>query len=55
MWTNEAELNGGPNVDDDDNGYIDDIYGWDFADDDNNPTDYLGHGTHVAGTKGQRK
>jgi len=54
MWINEAELNGTPGVDDDDpcNGYIDDVYGWDFADDDNNPTDYLGHGTHCAGTIG---
>ncbi len=52
MWVNEVELNGTADVDDDDNGYIDDIYGWDFADDDNNPTDYYGHGTHCAGTIG---
>ncbi|HEX8322689.1 MAG TPA: S8 family peptidase [Tepidisphaeraceae bacterium] len=39
--------------DDDDadaNGYTDDIIGWDFADGDNNPYDYVGHGTHTAGT-----
>ena len=52
MWVNEAELNGLPGVDDDGNGYIDDIYGWDFADQDSNPNDQHGHGTHVAGTIG---
>ena len=36
--------------DDDENGYIDDIRGWDFVDKDNDPTDSPGHGTHVAGT-----
>lgn len=49
IWTNEAELNGEEGVDDDGNGYIDDIYGWDFASDDNNPMDGNGHGTHCAG------
>ncbi len=53
IWTNAGEIPG--NVDDDDgNGYVDDIYGWDFYDDDGNPEDYNyyngGHGTHVAGT-----
>lgn len=32
------------------NGYVDDIVGWDFANNDNNPMDYDGHGTHTAGT-----
>jgi subtilisin family serine protease len=32
LWTNEAELNGRPGVDDDANGYIDDVHGWDFVD-----------------------
>ena len=36
LWTNEAEANGKPGVDDDGNGYIDDIHGWDFVDDDSN-------------------
>ena len=36
--------------DDDENGYVDDIRGWDFADDDNDPMDSDDHGTHVAGT-----
>ena len=45
MWVNEMEANGLPGVDDDGNGYVDDIHGLDLA--------YLGfgdHGTHVAGT-----
>lgn len=37
-------------VDDDGNGYIDDVRGWDFANGDNDPDDDNGHGTHVAGT-----
>lgn len=52
LWVNEAELNGLSGVDDDGNGYVDDIYGWDFADSDSDPFDYHGHGTHVAGTVG---
>jgi subtilisin family serine protease len=34
------------------NGYVDDIIGWDFANNDRNPMDYDGHGTHTAGTMG---
>ncbi len=48
-WVNEAELNGSTGVDDDDNGYIDDIYGYDFYNDDGDPDDDHGHGTHCAG------
>ncbi|MCR5003288.1 MAG: S8 family serine peptidase [Bacteroidales bacterium] len=51
MWVNEGEIpdNG---IDDDGNGYIDDIYGWNFVDNDNNITSSSSksHGTHVAGT-----
>lgn len=49
MWTNTAELNGKEGVDDDGNGYIDDIYGYNFVENTSaiSPT---GHGTHVAGT-----
>lgn len=49
MWVNEAELNGTSGVDDDGNGYKDDIYGFNFADNVGaiSPGD---HGTHVAGT-----
>jgi beta propeller repeat protein len=50
IWKNEAELNGTAGVDDDGNGYVDDIHGWDFAYYDNKPTDRYGHGTHCAGT-----
>ncbi|HDS01976.1 MAG TPA: T9SS type A sorting domain-containing protein, partial [candidate division Zixibacteria bacterium] len=57
LWTNPNELpdNG---IDDDHNGFIDDIHGWDFSGDtiqffnltgDNDVTDGMGHGTHVAG------
>ncbi|MEX0713653.1 MAG: S8 family peptidase, partial [Pirellulales bacterium] len=34
----------------DGNGFADDLHGWDFANNDNNPLDDNGHGTHVAGT-----
>src|ERR1700739_3997208 len=33
LWTNEAEARGKPGVDDDGNGYVDDVHGWDFVDD----------------------
>jgi len=49
IWVNETEQNGDPGVDDDANGFVDDIYGWDFGNDDNNPSDSVGHGTAVAG------
>lgn len=52
MWTNEAEKNGQPGVDDDGNGYVDDIHGYDFANDDGDPMDGHSHGTHCAGTIG---
>ncbi len=51
MWINTEEIpdNG---IDDDDNGYIDDYKGWDFAYDDNTPTDGFGHGTNIASVIG---
>lgn len=49
---NTAELNGKPGVDDDGNGFIDDIYGYDFANKDADPKDGHGHGTHCAGVIG---
>ncbi|MGH2729064.1 MAG: S8 family serine peptidase [Actinomycetota bacterium] len=55
MWINPGEDCSGcrtNNVDDDGNGYIDDWRGWDFVNNDNNPFDDNGHGTHVAGTIG---
>ena len=45
---NLIELNGQPGVDDDGNGYIDDISGWDFVNMDNGPIDDNSHGTHCA-------
>ena len=52
MWVNELEKNGQEGVDDDGNGYVDDIYGYDFIDKDGDPKDEHSHGTHVAGTIG---
>jgi len=49
MWINEAELNGMAEVDDDGNGYIDDIYGYNFAYRNSDPKDDDGHGTHCSG------
>jgi subtilisin family serine protease len=65
VWINGAEKNGTSGVDDDGNGYVDDWVGWDFvtatpakcdspsgedcSDQDNDPRDFHGHGTHVAG------
>lgn len=66
MWRNTKEIpdNG---IDDDNNGYIDDIVGWDFLDNDNKPYDLAaaslgdilkggnpGHGTHCAGNVAAR-
>lgn len=50
IWRNPGEI-AGNGIDDDRNGYIDDIRGWDFVASDNNPMDlsFQGHGTHVAG------
>jgi subtilisin family serine protease len=52
IWINEAELNGVVGYDDDGNGYVDDIRGWDFINNDNAPLDDNMHGTHVAGIVG---
>ena len=49
IWQNQNEIPGN-GVDDDQNGYVDDINGWDFTTNDNSPDDGNGHGTHVAGT-----
>ena len=48
LWVNKGEIPGN-GKDDDGNGYVDDIHGWNFADGDNNIQDYHGHGTHIAG------
>ncbi|MCH8063125.1 MAG: S8 family serine peptidase [Chloroflexi bacterium] len=65
VWVNLAEMNGIAGFDDDGNGYEDDELGWDFVDgivpcspgedcstEDNDPRDFDGHGTHVAGIIG---
>lgn len=49
MWVNQKELNGVPGVDDDGDGWIDDIYGVNFRRSDGRIVPD-GHGTHVAGT-----
>ena len=49
IWTNPGEI-ANDGIDNDGNGYVDDIRGWDFAYNDNNPSDVHGHGTHVSGT-----
>lgn len=55
VWTNLGEIPGN-HIDDDNNGFVDDVRGWDFASWDNNPADDCGspslgegHGTHVSG------
>ncbi len=55
-WSNDGETCGN-DLDDDDNGYVDDCHGWDFAYGDNEPYN-MGlspHGTHVAGTIAARR
>jgi len=49
IWNNSEEI---PNngSDDDGNGFVDDVRGWDFANNDNNPMDDNDHGTHLSGS-----
>ncbi|MGH9867392.1 MAG: S8 family serine peptidase [Candidatus Polarisedimenticolia bacterium] len=51
IWTNPGEVPGN-GLDDDGNGFMDDVHGYDFANDDPDPRDDHGHGSHVAGTIG---
>jgi subtilisin len=53
LWTNKGEI-AGNGIDDDRNGYADDVMGFDFVDNDNNPMDGDKHGTHVAATIGAK-
>lgn len=48
IWTNKGEIPG-DGIDNDSNGHIDDVNGWDFGHDDDDPTDTIGHGTKVCG------
>ena len=50
IWSNPGEVVNGQ--DDDGNGYVDDVRGWDFYGSDSNPDDEDGHGSHTAGTVG---
>jgi subtilisin family serine protease len=52
VWVNEKELNGKPGVDDDGDGFVDDIHGYNFSNDTPDPLDGHGHGTHCSGTIG---
>lgn len=55
IWLNPGESGLGREnngLDDDGNGFVDDVYGWDFVADDNDPSDDHYHGTHCAGTVG---
>ncbi|MFO0808424.1 MAG: S8 family serine peptidase [Gemmataceae bacterium] len=51
MWHNPGEVPG-DRLDNDGNGYVDDYYGYDFANNDSDPIDDFGHGTHTAGIVG---
>lgn len=51
IWVNAKEI-AGNNIDDDGNGFVDDVKGWDFANKDNNPEDDHSHGSHCAGLIG---
>lgn len=48
LWMNKKEIPNN-NKDDDGNGFVDDIHGWNFVNNNNNLQDYHGHGTHIAG------
>ncbi|MBL6446778.1 S8 family serine peptidase [Fulvivirga sp. 29W222] len=51
VWVNTGEIAGNL-LDDDGNGYYNDIHGWDFVNNDNDPVDDHGHGTNLAGIIG---
>ncbi|HYK04175.1 MAG TPA: S8 family serine peptidase [Thermoanaerobaculia bacterium] len=51
LWTNPGEI-AGNGIDDDDNGFVDDVHGFNFLADTGDPTDTNGHGTRVAGIIG---
>lgn len=51
IWTHPGEI-AGNGIDDDGNGFVDDLHGWNFVNNTNDPMDDHGHGTHTAGTIG---
>ena len=54
VWTNEVEANGKPGIDDDNNGVIDDIHGYNAITNSGDPLDDQGHGSHCSGTIGAK-
>ena len=52
IWTNAREANGEEGYDNDNNGFKNDVHGWDFINQTGNIADYNGHGTHCAGIAG---
>lgn len=54
IWVNPDEIPGN-DIDDDNNGYVDDVYGYNFADRNGDPMDDNGHGTHCAGVIGAKR
>jgi len=54
VWTNQAEANGKPGIDDDANGVIDDIHGYNAVANTGDPKDDHGHGSHCSGTIGAK-
>lgn len=53
IWVNNLEISNNA-IDDDDNGYKDDIFGWDFVNSDNSQLDDHGHGTNCASIIGAK-
>lgn len=57
LWTNSGEQGidtmgrnkESNNIDDDDNGFVDDVHGWNFSANNSNLSDNVGHGTHISG------
>lgn len=52
LWINEAEANGEDGVDDDGNGFVDDVNGWNFVGGDNDLAEVISHGSFVSGLIG---
>lgn len=55
LWRNDREASGKQGYDDDKNGLVDDLSGWNFASDSSDTSDLVGHGTHLSGIIGAKK